>query len=154
MSQQPPPPPSDGPTDGPTDGPPGGYGGPPGGYGGPPGPYPPYPYQAPLGQQPPGMSNTAKFWIGVALAIPALIVGGIITGAGSAVATGVGAGSEVGSLVSSILGLGVFAGFIAALVIERTRWFAIGIMAGTAVLFILAAGACVVLLVGLSQGFS
>jgi hypothetical protein len=100
------------------------------------------------------MSNKAKFWIGVALSIPALIVGGLLTGGGSAAATALGADPQAGAIVSSVLGLLVFAAFIAAVVIERTRWFAIGIMAGTAVLFILAAGACVVLLVGLSQGFS
>ncbi|MCW2846723.1 MAG: hypothetical protein JWR90_697 [Marmoricola sp.] len=118
-------------------------------------PPPPYPYQGPSGPPPQsGMSNKAKFWIGVALSIPALIVGGLLTGGGSAAATALGADPQAGAIVSSVLGLLVFAAFIAAVVIERTRWFAIGIMAGTAVLFILAAGACVVLLVGLSQGFS
>jgi hypothetical protein len=132
MSQQPPPPP----------------------YGGPPGSYPPAPYPSQGPGRPGGMSNKAKFWIGVALSIPALIVAGIVTGAGSALADGLGAGSDASAIVSSFLGLLLFVGFIASLVIEKTRWFAIGILAGLAVLLILAAGACIVLLVAFANSFS
>ena len=149
MSQQPPPspyggPPVDGPNDGPGNGPPNG---PPGSY------PPPYPYQDP-GRPPQGMSNKAKFWIGAALALPAMVVAGIITGAGSAVADGLGADPQVGAVVSSILGLLLLVGFIAAIVVDRTRWFALGMLAGAAVLFILAAGACVVLLVAFVSSYN
>jgi hypothetical protein len=130
MSQQPPPPPYGGPPQSP--------------YGGPPGPYqPPEPT--------PGMSNKAKFWIGVLLTIPAILVGSLITGAGSAAVDAVNGDPAIGAAVSSLLGLLIFAAYIAAIVIPRTRWFALGILAGTAVLFILAAGACVALLVAYSN---
>ncbi len=130
MSQQPPPPPYGGPPQSP--------------YGGPTGPYqPPEPR--------PGMSNKAKFWIGVLLTIPAIIVGSVITGAGSALVDAVNGDPAIGAAVSSLLGLLIFAAYIAAIVIPKTRWFALGILAGTAVLFILAAGACVALLVAYSN---
>ena len=128
MSQQPPPPPYGGPPQSP--------------YGGPPGP-PPEPA--------PGMSNKAKFWIGVLLTIPAIIVGSVITGAGSALVDAVNGDPAIGAAVSSVLGLLIFAAYIAAIVIPKTRWFALGILAGTAVLFILAAGACVALIVAYSN---
>jgi hypothetical protein len=125
MSQQPPPPP----------------------YGGPPMPY------LPGGRESrSGMSNKAKFWIGVALAIPALIVSGIITSAGAALVDFVGGDPALGATLSTVLGLLVLAGFIAMVVHPRTRWLALGIMAGTAVLFILFAGACVALIVAYSNG--
>ena len=130
MSQQPPPPPYGGPPQSP--------------YGGPPGPYqPPEPT--------PGMSNKAKFWIGVLLTIPAIILGSVITGVGSAAVNAVNGDPAIGAAVSSVLGLLIFAAYIAAIVIPRTRWFALGILAGTAVLFILAAGACVALIVAYSN---
>jgi hypothetical protein len=100
------------------------------------------------------MSNKAKFWIGVALSIPALILGGIVTGLGTGVAGGLGADSEASAIISSVLGLGLLAALVVAIVLEKTRWFAIGIVAGSAVLFILLAGACIVLLVALSKSFS
>jgi hypothetical protein len=43
---------------------------------------------------------------------------------------------------------------VAAVVFARTRWFAIGVIAGVAVLFVLAAGACVVLIIGLTSSYS
>jgi hypothetical protein len=125
MSQQPPPPP----------------------YGGPPMSYPPG------GREPgSGRSNKATFWIGVALAIPALIVSGIVTSAGAALVDSVGGDPALGATLSTVLGLLVLAGFIAMVVHSRTRWLALGIMAGTAVLFILFAGACVALIVAYSNG--
>jgi hypothetical protein len=97
------------------------------------------------------MSNKAKFWVGVLLAIPAIVVSSAITGAGSAAVNAVNGDPAVGAAVSSVLGLLVFAGYIAMIVIPKTRWIALGILAGTAVLFILAAGACVALLVAYSN---
>ena len=130
MSQQPPPPPYGGPPQSP--------------YGGPPGPYqPPEPA--------PGMSNKAKFWIGVLLTIPAIIVGSVITGAGTALVDAVNGDPAIGAAVSSLLGLLILAAYIAMIVIPKTRWFALGILAGTAVLLILAAGACVALIVAYSN---
>ncbi len=128
MSQQPPPPPYGGTPQSP--------------YGGPPGP---------PAEPAPGKSNKAKFWIGVLLTIPAIVVGSVITGVGSAAVNAVNGDPAIGAAVSSLLGLLIFAAYIAAIVIPKTRWFALGILAGTAVLFILAAGACVALLVAYSN---
>lgn len=143
MSQQPPPPP--------YGGPPGSY--PPGNF--PPGNYPPGPYpQGPQEPPPGGMSNKAKFWIGVLLSLPALFVAGVVTGGGSWVADGLGADPQVGAIISSVLGLLLFVGFVFMVVIEKTRWFAIGMVAGGAILLILLAGACVVLLVALTSSYN
>ena len=57
-------------------------------------------------------------------------------------------------MVSFVLGLLLLGAFVAAIVVERTRWFALGILAGGAVLFILAAGACVVLLVAFMSSYN
>ena len=141
MSQ--PPSPYGGPPEPP--GPP--YGGPP--YGGPPGPYPP---QQP--GRPSGMSNKAKFWIGVVLALPVLVLAGIISGAASAVVDGISGDSNAAAAVAFVVGLGELAALVAAIVFAPTRWFAIGVIAGVAVLFVLAAGACVVLIVGLSSSYN
>ncbi|MEO7943468.1 MAG: hypothetical protein ABIR34_08720 [Marmoricola sp.] len=127
---------------------------PPSPYGGPPGDYPPgnYPLQGP-GQPPGGMSNKAKFWIGVALAIPGMVVAGVISGAGTAVVDGLGGDPGLGAVVSGLIGLLLLAGFIAMIVFPRTRWIALGMLAGAAILFILAAGACVVLIVALNNSY-
>lgn len=131
MSQQPPPPP---------------YGDPPGPpYGAAPGPYP-------QDQPRSGISNKAKFWIGVALTIPAIIVSGLITGAAAAIVEALNGDPAVEATVSSVVALLVLVGYVAMIVLPRTRWIALGILAGTAVLFILAAGACVALLVTYSGG--
>ena len=132
MSQQPPPPP----------------------YGGPPRPDPPGPYpQGPSGAPPSGLSNKAKFWIGVALTIPALFLAGVVTAAPSAVLDSLNADPTLSGVVGFGLLLMMFVLFIVAIVMERTRWFALGILAGTAVLFVLAAGACVALLVAYSNSY-
>ncbi len=78
-------------------------------------------------------------------------MGSVITGVGSAAVNAVNGDPAIGAAVSSLLGLLIFAAYIAAIVIPKTRWFALGILAGTAVLFILAAGACVALLVAYSN---
>lgn len=115
----------------------------------------PYPPQGVSPGQPRGtMSNKAKFWIGVALALPTLVVAGLVAGAGSALADGLGADPQTGGIVSGLIGLLLLAGFIASIVLPRTRWFALGVLAGVAVLFILAAGACVVLLVAFTRSYS
>ena len=123
-------------------------------YDGPPGPYPPNPYGSGPEQPRDGMSNKAKFWIGVALAIPVIIVGSVISGASSAVINAISGDSAAGAAVVGIVSLGQLGLFIAAVVWEKTRWFALGILAGTAVLLILAAGACVVLIVALTNSYN
>lgn len=121
------------------------YGGPP--HGGPPGPYPPPPGQSG------GMSNKAKFWVGVVLALPTIVLAGLISGATSAVADGISGDSALAGVVAVVVGLAELGALIGAIVWGRTRWFAVGVIAGGAVLLILAAGACVVLLVALSNSY-
>ena len=112
----------------------------------------PYPYQP---QKPPGMSNRARFWIGVALAIPVLVLAGTVNGIAGAIGSAVdpNTGSMTGVLVV-IVDLLMFVGLVVAIVMPRTRYFALGVLAGVAILFVLLAGACVLLLAGLSGGFS
>lgn len=118
-------------------------------------PPPPYgpPYRAPYGRGPSGMSDKAKFWIGVAVALPAMAAAGAVIAGGTALADGVGGSSDLATFVSLALTLLLFAGFITMIVAERTRWIAIGMLAGAAIAFILAAGACVVLLAGFSNSY-
>ena len=54
-------------------------------------------------------------------------------------------------LVDSLVVLGAL---VAGIVWERTRWFAVGIIAGIAIIGVVAAGACVVLLVALTSSYS
>jgi hypothetical protein len=119
---------------------------------GPPPGFSPYPYQP---QKPPGMSNRARFWIGVALAIPVLVLAGTVNGIAGAIGSAVdpNTGSMTGVLVV-IVDLLMFVGLVVAIVMPRTRYFALGVLAGVAILFVLLAGACVLLLAGLSGGFS
>ena len=111
----------------------------------------PYPQQPP---GPSGMSNTAKFWIGVLLALPVAIVGGIVVGVVSGVGSALDASGTASGILGSLAGFGELIAVVVALVFARTRWFAIGAIAGLALLAILAAGACVVLLVAFSNSFN
>ena len=128
------------------------YGGPP--YGGPPGPYPPQQQPGQPNGQPSGMSNKAKFWIGVALALPVVLLGSIISGGPRPSSTASAGTPTPLAAVAFVVGLGELAALVAAIVLARTRWFAIGVIAGVAVLFVLAAGACVVLIVGLTSSYN
>lgn len=117
-------------------------------------PPPPYGYPSPYAQPPSGMSNKAKFWIGVAVSLPAMAAAGFLVAAGTALADGVGGSSDLANLVSALLTLGVFGGYITMIVLEKTRWIALGMLAGAAAAFILAAGACIVLLAGISSSYN
>ena len=133
MTQQPPPP-SGGPPSTP--------------YGGPPGPYPPEP-SGPGG----GMSNKGKFWLGVALTLPAMFVSGVLVGIPAAALDSLNASQDIGELLSGLVGLALLAGWIMMLVLEKTRWIALGMLAGSAIVLILAAGACVVLLFAVMSSY-
>ncbi len=100
------------------------------------------------------MSNKGKFWLGVVLALPALLVGGFLVGLGPAVTAGDTGTNEVGFFVGLFIFLMELVGLVVLIVIARTRWIGLGILAGLATLFILAAGACIVLIVGLSNSYS
>ena len=77
------------------------------------------------------MSNKAKFWIGVVVALPAMIVAGIISGAGSAVVDAVGGDPAVGAAVSGAIGLALLGGFVTMIILERTRWIAVKYVSST-----------------------
>jgi hypothetical protein len=120
--------------------------------GGPPPPgWQPYPQHEP---QPSGMSNTAKFWIGALLALPVAILGSIVVGIVSGVGSAIDDSGTASGVLGSLAGFGELIALVVALVFAKTRWFAIGVIAGVAVLTVLAAGACVVLLVAFSNSFS
>lgn len=96
-------------------------------------------------------SNVAKFWIGVALCIPALAVVGAVESLPTVVGNRLNLPSEVGAIATIGLNLGLLGAFIVGLVRESTRFIMVGLLAGLAILFVLAAGACVVLLAGVGQ---
>ena len=119
-------------------------------------PYGQNPYGQPPREpwQPPrrGRSNVAKFWIGVALCLPVLFVTGALQAIPSAIASSLSLPPELGQFSTLGLDLALFGAFITGLVVEKTRFIVLGILAGIAVLFVVAAGACVLLLVGLASG--
>ena len=123
---------------------------PPGPPGGPPPGWSPYPQQPPRS----GMSNTAKFWIGVLLALPVVVVGSIVVG----IASGIGSalddiGHGVGDPGRPSRASSTWPHSSPPWSLSRTRWFALGVIAGIAVLAVLAAGACVVLLAAFSSSY-
>ncbi|WP_457252806.1 hypothetical protein [Pedococcus sp. P5_B7] len=98
-----------------------------------------------------GRSNVAKFWIGVALCIPALFLVGGLESLPTVVGNAVNLPNELSTIATLGLNVGLLAAFIVGLVRESTRFIMVGMLAGLAIVFVLAAGACVVLLVGLSN---
>ncbi len=111
----------------------------------------PYPQHQP---PPSGMSNTAKFWIGVVLALPVVVVGSIIVAVISGIGSALDNSGTASGILGSVAGFGELVAVVVALVFAKTRWFALGVIAGVAVLTVLAAGACVVLLVAFSNSFN
>ena len=103
----------------------------------------------------PGMSEKAKFWTGFVLALPVNFVAVVVVGAAAAAAgeglTGV---EAVGAVISGILGLALLAGLVLAFVAEKTRRFALGLLAGTVILLVLAIAAIVLLFVALTSSMS
>lgn len=114
---------------------------------------PPSPYGAPPGAPPPsGMSNRAKFWIGVVLVIPVIVALGVVAGvAGSIVSSVTHSGAVIGFTQLGFW-LASVGGWIAMVVVERTRWLALGMLAGFAILAVVVAGACVALLATYQNG--
>lgn len=104
----------------------------------PPGPYGPQPGSwAPVPRE---RSSTAKFWVGAGLSIPAILFVGVLTGA---LVNAL--GGRAGDTVAAVVGLLTLGAVVAGLVVERTRWYVLGGIAGVAILSIVAAGACVLL---------
>jgi hypothetical protein len=95
--------------------------------------YPPGPYDAP-----PPRSDRWKIWVGIALAIPALM-------ATAAVVALAGAIDNSGAL-SGLVGIACLVAPIVLLFFPATRKIALGLLIGYAVIVILLGGACVALL--------
>ena len=100
------------------------------------------------------MSNKAKFWIGVGLAVPAVVVGPLLVSAALNLGQVISADSPLGGILSSLAALLLLAGLVTLMVLEKTRWFGLGMLAGFAILLILAAGACVVLIIAIGNAYS
>lgn len=88
------------------------------------------------------MSDTGRFWLGVALSLPTLFAIAVLYGGVGAVMAADSSG--VSGVLGLIVTLGLLAGFVWAIVDDRTRFVALGVLAGFAILFVLLAGACVV----------
>jgi hypothetical protein len=101
-----------------------------------------------------GMSNKAKFWIGAVLALPALFLGGVVLAVTEALTSEIDQGGGLTGIVQLMLTALMFVGYVTLIVLEKTRWVALGMLAGAAILFILAAGACVVLLIAITNSYS
>jgi hypothetical protein len=98
------------------------------------------------------MSNKAKFWIGAVLALPAMVASAVLMGLGASV-PGPNGDSTLGGVLSMVIGASLLVGYVTLIVLPRTRWVALGMLAGAAILFILAAGACIALLVAYSNSY-
>jgi hypothetical protein len=109
----------------------GGAGQPPGGG------QPPYPAYPPTPYAPPRRDRW-KIWVGIACALPVLFLTGVVAAA-------VGSIDQLGWL-AGLIGLAAFVGPLVMLFFDGLRKFALGLIIGYAVLFVLAAGACVALL--------
>jgi hypothetical protein len=101
---------------------------------------PPPPGSYPVGGNVPPQrpSDRWKIWLGIGLAIPALILSGFLTAMAGFV-------DDTGAL-SAVVGGGCLLAPIVMLFFDSTRKIAIGLIIGYAVIFILFAGACVALL--------
>lgn len=96
------------------------------------------------------MSNGARFGIGVLLSLPALVLAGVVQAVPQMVQGALSLPPELAAVSSLVLNLALLALFILGLVKERTRFVVLGMMAGVAILFVLAAGACILLLTGVT----
>ena len=88
----------------------------------------------------------------MALCIPMLFVAGALQAIPRVIADAMSLPPEVGQFSTLGLDLALFGAFITGLVVEKTRFIVLGILAGIAVLFVVAAGACILLLAGLASG--
>ena len=98
------------------------------------------------------MSNAARFGIGLALAIPAMILVGGFQVLPMVVNDALSLPAELAPV--SMVGANalLLTLFVFGLVRELNRFIVLGMMAGVAILFVLAAGACILLLTGLPTG--
>ena len=108
-----------------------------------PAPFPAYPAGHPGG--PPPRSDRWKIWLGIGLAIPALLATGLVTGT-------MGVVDDSGALSGIFLVAGLLAPVV-MLFFATTRKVAIGLLIGYAAVFILAAGACIALLASLDNSY-
>ena len=115
--------------------------------------YPPAPWGPPP-PRPPGMSNKKKFWIGFALTIPGLIAASVVFGAMGALLDVLDGSSGAYGVASLLTVVMILVAFGVGIGLERTRYFALGVLAGCAVLLILAAGACVALIVSFNNSYN
>ena len=100
------------------------------------------------------MSNRAKFWIGFVLALPANFIASMLLGAGGAVGEAIAPNSAASGVISMVLGAAMLAGLVAGIVVERTRRYALGVLAGTIVMAILAGIAIVLFLWALTESLN
>ena len=100
------------------------------------------------------MSNKAKFWIGAVLAVPAVIAGPLLVAGALNLGQVITADGPLGGILSGVAALLLLVGLVTLIVVERTRWIGLGMLAGFAILVILTAGACVVLLIAISKAYS
>jgi branched-subunit amino acid transport protein len=85
----------------------------------------------------------------VALSLPALVVVGLLQGLAHSIAGALDLPSGLAAISNLVIDLALLAGLVWGIVARPTRYLVLGILAGIAVLFVLAAGACVVILSGL-----
>ena len=101
------------------------------------------------------MSDTAKFWIGFVLSLPVNFIAAMLVSAGGAVGNALsGEDAAVGGVISGVVSLALLAGLVAGIVVEKTRRFALGVLAGTIVMMILAAIVIVLFLIALTESLS
>jgi hypothetical protein len=93
---------------------------------------------------PPQRSDRWKIWLGIGLAVPALVATGVLASLGGLV--------DSTGLVTSVVGLAGLATPVVLLFVPSTRKVAVGLVIGYAIVIMLLAGACVALLTTLNHG--
>ncbi len=102
---------------------------------GPPPPPPSYPAMPPVSGGPPPEKETWKLWVGIGLAVPYLLVIGVLTGL-------VGRADAGAATIVALIG---FVAPIGLLFPSRTVKFGLGLLIGYAALVVIGAGACIAL---------
>jgi hypothetical protein len=92
------------------------------------------------------MSGRAKFWLGAALAIPAVIAAVTLFATATTVATSLTEDTTTQGAVAIACLVVLLGCWVALVVVERTRMVALGILAGTAIVTVVLGGACVALI--------
>jgi hypothetical protein len=103
---------------------------------------------------PPPKRNKGKFWLGVVLALPAVLVAAFLFGGLMSLLSSADVPGGLMNVAALVVLTLLLTGLVALIVVERTRWIGLGLLAGTAIWAIVAAGACIVLIAAITSSYN